>query len=156
MLGSLGTYCILLDEVFFLYCLLVAHATPRVPAPCKGVRCGGTNVTSTRDGWHETVDKIRAIIPMVGDMTPWYWHLRGPVAPVVPWKYLMYTVLLTHYILFGPPGILILLPGDLGTLKATQLPEISGQGKHFEIAAAGVAAAFVPTWSQADLVFRDW
>ena len=73
-----------------------------------------------------------------------------------PLKVSQYTVLLTYYILFGPPGILILLPGDLGTLKATQLPEISGQGKHFEIAAAGVAAAFVPTWSQADLVFRDW
>ena len=67
------------------------------------------------------------------------------------------SVLFTYYLLFGPWGILMLFPGDLGTLKAAQVPHISRQGTHFEIvAAAGFAAAFVPTWSQTDLVFRDW
>ena len=39
----------------------------------------------------------------------------------------------------------MLLPGDLGTLKAAQVPHISRQGTHFQIVAAGSAAAFVPT-----------
>lgn len=101
--------------------------------------------------------KIRAIIPTVWDMPPWYWHLRGPVTAVVSWKYLMYTVLLTYYILSYSLG----LQGSWYYCL-----EISGQGgptsrdirtgQAFCLAAVGVAAPFVPTWSQADSVFRDW